>query len=204
MERIALATVLLPLLAAAAPAQNLYARAGYVAGAIADHRAQKVGDVLTILIREQTKVKNEDKVDRSNISSLQARLEAFNLKDNVFKNDQLPEIDIRQQREFVGETKQEKDSNFESRISVVVVDVQPNGNLVVAGSRVVQIDDETKTFRISGIVRALDVTRLNQVSSSQVADARVSITGEGGNTRMVTHGPIAEFIDTLLWAAWPF
>ena len=61
----------------------------------------------------------------------------------------------------------------------MVVDVQPNGNMVVAGKRVIQIDKETKTLRVSGLVRHLDVTAGNTVTSSMVADARISFTSEG-------------------------
>jgi flagellar L-ring protein precursor FlgH len=75
---------------------------------------------------------------------------------------------------------------------------------VVAGSRVVEVDDETKTLRISGVVRKLDITRANTVTSAEVADARVSITGEGANTRVNSRGPIGAFFDTLIWVVWPF
>jgi len=37
-----------------------------------------------------------------------------------------------------------------------------------------------------------------------VADARISITGEGANTRTTTKGPIGQLFDTLIWAIWPF
>ena len=85
-----------------------------------------------------------------------------------------------------------------------VGDRLPNGNLIVAGTRTVQVDDETKTLQLSGIVRRLDVRVDNTVFSSQGADARVAIVGEGANTRMTTRGPVAELFDTLIWAAWPF
>lgn len=187
-----------------APAQNLYQRARRQASLIADLRARSVGDILTISIDESHQVKNEDKVDRSNETSLSAVLDSYTLSDDTFKTNVLPELDIRQSREFEGQSKQEKDSNLSASIAVIVVDVQPNGNLVVSGSRTVQIDDETKTFRLSGIVRPHDVSAANSVSSTRVADARISLTGSGGNTRYTTRGPVGAFFDTLIWAAWPF
>lgn len=198
---IPLAVLLLALLA---PAQNLYKHARKSVSLIADTRASAIGDILTVVIRETTKIKQEDKLNRQTKTGLAARLEAFTLDDNMFPDNTLPKIDIRQERSHEGNAKQEKDSNVEAKIAVIVIDVMPNGNLVVAGSRIVRVDDEEKTFRISGIVRPLDVSKDNSVPSSQVADARVSITGEGGNTRMVTKGPIGKFFDILMWAAWPF
>lgn len=191
------------MLACACPAQNLYAKAHRPVNTIGDTRATVVGDILTVVIKEGAKLKQEDKVNRTSSTSLNARLESFNL-DNLFHAGALPKVDVRQSRSQDGGAKQEKDSTIETRIAVIVVDVLPNGNLVVAGSRIVVVDDEEKTFRISGLVRPLDIAKDNTVISSMVADARVAITGEGGNTRATTKGPVGRFFDTLIWAAWPF
>lgn len=191
-------------LALTCAAQNPYVRAGATVGAIADQRARHVGDILTVLIQEQHSVKSEEKVERRQDTSLAARLEAYSLSDKTFQSNTLPKIDIRKEQDFNGEAKQNSGSDVRASIAVVVVDVQPNGNLVVAGSRSVTVNDETRTLRISGLVRPLDVTTNNSVGSAQVADARISISGEGGNTRAVTRGPVGQLFDTLMWAVWPF
>jgi len=191
-------------LAATAAAQNPYVAAGARLSAVADQRARNVGDILTIVIQEQTTVRNEEKVERRNDTSLAARLEAFTLSDKTFEENVLPRIDIRKEQDFNGEAKQNTNSDVRASIAVVVLDVQPNGNLVVAGVRSVQLNDETRTLKVSGLVRPLDVTPNNTVGSAQVADARISIAGEGANTRQVTRGPIGQLFDTLVWAAWPF
>lgn len=201
---------LLPLLiciCAATPslvAQNPYKRAGVRIAAIADQRARHVGDILTITIQEQTQVRNESRTERRNDTSLAARLEAFSLSEKTFKTNILPRLDVRKESDFNGEAKQNQNSDVRASIAVVVIDVQPNGNLVVAGARSLQIEDEKRTLRISGLVRPLDVTPGNTVGSAQVADARIAITGEGANTRQTTRGPIGQLFDTLVWAAWPF
>jgi flagellar L-ring protein precursor FlgH len=192
------------LLAALAPAQNIYTQKGARLSAIADQRAKRVGDVLTVVISESHSVRNEDKVERKNDTTLAARLEAYSLSDRTFQSNTLPRIDVRKNQEFDGESKQNNRSEVRASIAVVVVDVQPNGNLVVAGQRSVVADDETKTLRVSGIVRALDVDQDNSVTSAQVADARISIKGEGAGTRAVTRGPVGRLFDTIFWAAWPF
>ena len=166
--------------------------------------ARNIGDILTITVTESHQVQNDDKVERSNETSLAAKMEAFSLSSDTFKTNVLPEFDVRSERVFDGEAKQTKNSRIRASIAVIVVDRQPNGNLVVAGTRKVTVDDETKTLRISGIVRALDVSFDNAVSSEQVADARISLTGDGGNDRYITKGPVGVLFDTLVWAAWPF
>ncbi|MCC7061332.1 MAG: flagellar basal body L-ring protein FlgH [Planctomycetes bacterium] len=201
----AISTLLLSLvLGTSAAAQNPYVRAGANIGVLADLRARNIGDILTVTIQEQHSVKNEEKVQRSNDTSLAARVEAFTLSEKTFLSNTLPKVDIRKESDFNGEAKQNSGSEVRASIAVVVIDVQPNGNLVIAGTRSVTVNDETRTLRISGLVRPLDVTPNNPVGSAQVADARISISGEGANTRQVTRGPIGQLFDTLVWVAWPF
>lgn len=185
-------------------AQNPYVRPGAQVAVMSDPRARNVGDILTVVVQEQQSVKNEDKVERKNDTSLAARLESYSLSDKTFQSNTLPRIDIRKEQDFNGEAKQNSTSDVRASIAVIVVDVQPNGNLVIAGTRSVTVNDETRTLRVSGLVRALDVTANNTVGSAQVADARISITGDGANTRQVTRGPVGQLFDTLIWAAWPF
>lgn len=204
-----LLTITLALLAslAAAPAaqaQNLWAKSGGRHSLIKDLRARYVGDILTITVTESLQVQNNDTVERTNATSLAAQLESFNLSDRTFKSNVLPQVDVRQDRSFEGEARQIKTSNVRASIAVVVIDRQPNGNLVVAGTRTVTVDDETKTLRISGIVREYDITFSNTIESAQVADARISLTGDGASNRVLTRGPVGALFDTLVWAAWPF
>lgn len=190
--------------AAALPAQNPYLRAGAQVAVVQDIRARNVGDILTITIQEQHSVDTQDKVERRNDTSLSARLAAWTIKDNTFKDGVLPRIEIEKESTFDGESKQRADSDVRASIAVIVIDVQPNGNLVVAGTREVTVNDEKKTLKISGLVRPLDVSPNNTVGSQQVADARIAIQGDGAGTRQVTRGPVGTLFDTLIWAAWPF
>jgi flagellar L-ring protein precursor FlgH len=191
-------------LVAGLAAQNPYVRSGAGAAVIADPRARNIGDILTIVVQEQTLIRNEERSERRQDTSLAARLEAYSLSDKTFQSNTLPRIDIRKEQDFMGEARQNSNSDVRASIAVVVVDVQPNGNLVVAGARSVTVNDETRTLRISGLVRQLDIAPANTIGSALVADARISITGDGGNTRAVTRGPVGQLFDTLIWAAWPF
>src|SRR5215813_6316805 len=102
-------------------AQNLYRRARRTIAAIADTRATAIGDILTVVINEGTKLKQEDKVNRTNSTSFAARLEAWTLQDNTFKNGVLPKVDARQSRSMDAEAKQEKDSQITAKIAVIVI-----------------------------------------------------------------------------------
>ena len=204
MNRTAITLTCCVAFAATAVAQNPYVRTGSRIAAMADQRARNVGDILTVLIEEQSTVLTEERTERSNDTSLAARLEAYTLSDKTFQSNVLPRLDIRKEQDFNGQVRQNSNSVVRASVAVVVVDVQPNGNLVVAGLRTVTFNDETRSLRISGLVRPLDVTPDNTVGSAQVADARIAITGDGANTRQVTRGPVGQLFDTLVWVAWPF
>ncbi len=188
-------------------AQSLFARSSRAGGRhslISDHTAQAIGDILTIIVREEHSVKQEDKTTRTKQSSFQASLESFKIKPNMFKGGILPDLDVRSSSSNEGQAKQERDSKFEARVAVTVADILPNGNLVLTGTRAIVIDDEEKVLKISGIVRAFDITAENTILSSQVAEAKIAITGKGRNTETVTKGPVARVFQTVWWLVWPF
>ena len=103
-------------------------------------------------------------------------------------------------RQFNGEAKYDKEGSFETRLSVIVIDVQPNGNLVVEGRRRIVIDRESKCIRVTGIVRPYDVTTANSIYSWQVANASVAYEGNGPLTRTTNRGFLGELLDLV----WPF
>jgi len=201
---------LLPLIllsCATLEAQSLHALAaqrGKVRGLITTRSARGRGDLLTVVIREEHKVKNEDKVDRSKSSSLAIKLESFDIKPDAFKSGLLPDLDIRTNQTQKGNASQDKNQTFEAHVAVVVRDVLQNGVLVVSGKRTIQIDDEEKTLMISGLVNTFDITTENTIASDKVADAKISITGKGGNTQYVQKGPVGRIIETAFWIIWPF
>jgi len=201
---------LLPLIllsCATLEAQSLHALAaqrGKVRGLITTRSARGRGDLLTIVIREEHKVKNEDKVDRSKSSTLALKLESFDIKPDAFKGGLLPDLDIRSDQTQKGIGKQDKNQTFEAHVAVVVRDVLQNGVLVVSGKRTIQIDDEEKTLMISGLVNTFDITTENTIASDKVADAKISITGKGGNTQYVQKGPVGRIIETAFWIILPF
>jgi flagellar L-ring protein precursor FlgH len=188
-------------------AQSLFARSSSAGGRhslISDHTAQAIGDILTIIVREQHSVKQEDKTTRTKQSSFQASLESFKIKPSMFKGGILPDLDVRSSSSNEGQAKQERDSKFDARVAVTVVDILPNGNLVLSGTRAIVIDDEEKILKISGIVRSFDITADNTILSSQVAEAKIAILGKGRNTETVTKGPVGRVFQTVWWLVWPF
>jgi flagellar L-ring protein precursor FlgH len=89
---------------------------------------------------------------------------------------------------------------FADNITVVVVDILPNGNLVVLGSRNRDISGDTQTIEVSGIVRPSDVSFDNAVKSERVADFRIVSKNGGVSAPYTKPGWLGSILDIV----WPF
>lgn len=191
MKKSLLTLMTLALLVTAAPSESLFHRAARSArndSAFSDLRARREGDLLTVIVRESHDIKLGEDFDRSRASSLDMKLSNFDVKPNAFNT--LPAFSGSSSESFKGSADYDKTGKFEARLTVTVVDVLPNGNLVVAGKRILRADGETKTIRVAGVVRPRDVTSSNTILSEQVANARVSFQGKGDVDRATRISPL--------------
>ena len=83
----------------------------------------------------------------------------------------------------------------DNRTTVTVVDVLPNGNLVVEGGKIIRIGKDTQYASMRGIVRPLDVQSDNTILSTQIADAQVEFVPAGDLTEAQKKGWLARFYD---------
>jgi flagellar L-ring protein precursor FlgH len=161
------------------------------------------GDIVTVLIAETQNVRNQEQSDLSRATNLNYKVNLFDLKPNVFG--QLPTVvDADSTDGFVGQAKYEKSGAFTARLAAMVVDVLPNGNLVVNGRREIRIDNETKLIEFSGVVRRYDIAADNSVASELVANATVSYKGSGPLTNSTNRRGIGAWIHDLFSWLWPF
>jgi len=202
-----LATLLLLLAASAAPAAgqrlgSIYdPHAGPVRPA-ANKTAYRVGDLVTVIVSESQDVKQEEKSDLTKQSDLNYQLLNFDIKPDAF--DPLPRVQTVRDDDFQGEAKYEKKGNFTARLTAIVMDTLPNGNLVIQGRRELRIDQEVKVIEFSGIVRRYDISRTNSVQSEMVADARVTYSGTGPLTRATNRTGLAAWLYNAIDWLWPF
>jgi flagellar L-ring protein precursor FlgH len=142
----------------------------------ADDVARNIGDILTILISEDSKVDNKSKRD----------LKKETDKETVFDGELGSFVDLGDfgmSAESTNELKSKADYKDERKfvdfVTVVVVDILPNGNLVVVGTRDRKIAGDTQKIEASGIVRPSDIAPNNTIESKRVADFRI-VTENGG------------------------
>lgn len=181
---------------------SIYDPDGGPVGLVADKTARRMGDLITIVIQESQNVNNEERSDLKKETTLDYALTSFNLKPDAFN---LPaDIIADSLDEFKGTANYIKRGAFTARVTAVVIDTLPNGNMVVRGRREIRIDQETKLIEFSGLVRRFDVAPDNTVASELVADARVSYVGSGPLTKSTNRYGIGGFIHDAIGWLWPF
>ncbi len=136
-----------------------------------DRRARMIGDTITIAIVEKTAAGKQAASDGSKTGSVSSAITklfgtpASTVNDLAFGGNTANKF---QDKGDVSST-----NNFTSTITVTVVDVLQNGNLVVSGEKQIALDKSTEYIRFSGVINPNNVAAGNIVPSTQVADARV-------------------------------
>lgn len=163
----------------------------------ADDVARQIGDTLTIIITEASKVDNKAKRD----------LKKETDKSIVFNGEIGKYVDIgdfgliaESTNELKSKADYKDERSFVDRVSVVVLDVLPNRNLVVLGTRSRDIAGDKQTIEISGIVRPSDIAFDNTVRSAQVADFRIVSKNSGYAEPYTRPGWFGRMLDII----WPF
>ena len=170
--------------------------------ALADKTAARVGDLITVVIQETQNLRNEERTGQSKTTNLNYQLIDFAVKPDAFSS--LPTMHTARQDQFAGQANIEKRGTFTARLTAMVIDTLPNGNLVIQGRRELRIDGEVKLLEFSGVVRRYDVTRTNTVQSELVADARVSYVGEGPARKALERRGLAKWLHSAVDWLWPF
>jgi len=142
-----------------------------------DRRARNVGDTLTINIVENTSAdkKSNTTTNRSSDNNLSVPT-VFGLPGKTFQGANLAATtDFK----FSGDGETASNNVFTGTITVTVIEVFANGNLLVSGEKQVGINHASEFIRFSGVVNPNNISSLNSVNSVQVADARVEYRGNG-------------------------
>jgi flagellar L-ring protein precursor FlgH len=170
----------------------------------ADDVARQIGDVLTIKITEDSKVDN--KADRD-LKKETSRSANFNgeLGITTPNHNLLPRMPgFTMEAESANELKSKADykdeRKFIDRVTVVVIDILPNRNLVVMGTRTRNIGGDIQIIEISGIVRPSDIAFDNSVKSEQVADFHIVVRNAGVAAPYTRPGWLGSIFDII----WPF
>jgi flagellar L-ring protein precursor FlgH len=171
-------------------------QAGYSKPLFEDRRARYVGDTMTIKITESTSAtaKNSNKLDKSNAQS--ASVTAFKGLPGRGVLDMNLAADS--STAFSGKGEAANNNAFSGSITVTVIDVMPNGNLLVSGEKQLAIGEEQEFVRVSGVVNPSFVDFANSIDSSKVADARIEYKSAGQLSEGQFMGWMARFFLNVL------
>jgi len=179
--------------------------AGNDAQIFTDPKAHKVGDLVTILVQEQASAtrslgtkKNKSSSRKTDLTAGLGFISAQSAKNSPF--DPAAGIDISDAKTFDGSGSTNNSDTLTASITAVITKVYPNGNMQVVGRRQVTINHQPQALVLTGVIRPVDVTADNTITSSKVAQASVSY-GSGGELATVAHeGWAVQTLDQI----WPF
>ncbi|HTY02169.1 MAG TPA: flagellar basal body L-ring protein FlgH [Rhodocyclaceae bacterium] len=142
-----------------------------------DRRARFVGDTLIINIAEKTQASkiSENKTERSQSVDVSVP-SVVNLP---FKGVQGLTLGAGDSNKFDGKGQNNSSNDFTGTITVTVIDVYPNGNLLVSGEKQIGLKEGEEFIRFSGVVNPVTITGANTVQSTQVADAKIEYKANG-------------------------
>ncbi len=168
-----------------------------------DLKARQVGDILTIVLVERTTATKSATTTTSKEQQVDLA-EPLLLGNKLSTNgpggvDLSLGVQVESKRSFSGKGDSSLSNRLEGRITVTVVRVLPNGNLVVRGQKRLRINQGDEYVRLYGIVRPADIRADNTVLSTQVADARIAYEGRGALAGANSMGWLGRFFNSRWW-----
>ena len=163
----------------------------------ADDVARHIGDVLTINISESSIIDNKAKRDLSKETD---RSTTFNGELGNFADIGEYGMTASSDNGMSSKADYKDERSFIDSVTVVVVDILPNGNLIITGNRERDIAGDIQIIEISGIVRPNDIAYDNTVKSEQVADFKLTTSNKGISSSYNKPGWLGAFLDLI----WPF
>ena len=161
-----------------------------------DQRAMRAGDLLTINISIDDRANLGNSTDRSKNAKVKSNFDfllgAFGLARNGNGA-----LNIESNSSANGQGTIARSEKVQLSIAAVVVNVLPNGNLMISGSQEIRVDYEMRQLTIAGIVRPRDISKDNMIPYDKVAEARVSYGGAGRLSEVQQPGVVHQVYDII-------
>ena len=159
-----------------------------------DIKAHRVGDIVTVLIYEQSSATQQ--VESKNEKTTKADTKGG---PGIGSLDFIPLFGASAESKYSHDGKGEnlRRGNLRARMSVTVVGIKDNGDLIIKGSRVVGISKDKESLELSGVVRSRDIKPDNSIESYLIADAEIHYTGKGNASTAARPGFFSRLISWL-------
>ena len=177
---------------------------GRMANLLSDVKARSVGDIVTISIVESATASKNAETKTGRNSGLEANWSG--VFDSIMSNWAIQgqkigtDHKVNLTNSYDGSGSTTRSSSMTASITARVIQVLPNGNMVIRGMRQVQVNNENQLIFIQGIIRPEDVTAQNVILSTSVSDAMIELSGRGAVSDIQNPG----WGMTILNWVWPF
>ncbi len=168
-------------------AENLYKKDSFPALA-SDQRARQVGDLVTVVVYENSSTSN---VAQSGTRKNQS------LSGNIFGGSVDESGGLSFGGGYTGQAEEHRSGQIVAQLSVTVKEVLSNGDFLIEGSQKIQMDKGYTNIGIKGRIRVADLTADNRVLSSRIADAQINYDGKGFVARGAKPGLISQIFSFL-------
>ncbi|MBI1827726.1 MAG: flagellar basal body L-ring protein FlgH [Planctomycetes bacterium] len=185
-----------------APKNFVYERFGWTAATPVPLKTFKPGDLITVIVREQKQWAANSELQQKSKFDLKSELDAFikatdgGIGAATFQRGK-PTIDYKFNQNNKTQGDSQREDKFTTRMEAQIIDVKPNGVLVIEGRAKFTHDEEFSEITIIGNCRKEDVTADNTVLSTQIADKEVHVKNSGAIKNAATRGWVSKVIDAL-------
>lgn len=161
-------------------------------------------DLVTIIVDENSKQTSSQSLDTKKDSTagltvgalidpwelLEMRLRQGGLSDQTL-------LDATLQNKFKGEGDYARSDNFNAKITAEIIEVKPNGTLVLQATKVITKDEEVQTLVLAGVARQEDITDRNTILSTQMANLSITVENEGEVRNAAKKGLLTRVMDAV-------
>ena len=158
--------------------------------------AHHVGDIVTIVLNEQTAAQKSSSTNTNKATSV--ALPGMTLLGKALTVHGVPIMsnNIADTTKFAGEGDSAQSNSLQGYVTVTVQKVLPNGNLYVKGQKWIGINQGQEYVMMSGVIRPIDLASDNSIPSSQVANAKISYGGKGALADANAQGWLSRFFNS--------
>ncbi len=171
-------------------------QAGQQMELFADLKARRVGDVLTITLNESTNASKNAVTKTTKTTSVANTGPTVFGKTVTTKGVPILNTSMNGADAFDGEGSSTQSNSLVGSLTVTVIDVQANGNLVVQGDKTLKLNQGDELVHVSGVIRPADIATNNTVTSDRLADARITYSGKGVVNSSNSMGWLARFFNS--------
>lgn len=160
-------------------------------------------DLVTVIVREESAFKHEGSTDLQKQAAIDAKIEEFlkfDLANFALSGAALanpPSLKASANRSFQGEASVDRTDSVTFRIQAEVIDVKPNGTLVLQARKRIQTDEEVQILVLTGTCRAEDITPDNTILSTQLHDQDLRKSHEGAVRDRTKRGGASRLLDAM-------